>query len=365
MEPSRSSFSSRDLQPISYLFLTMIPALSFSPCINIHCPILDLPRGAQRPWAPGKECRWEEQSSRAELGVLLAQHWCCTRFMGFIPIHIVPLCSAGKRPASCAQAANLGMVMGGNQAVHLESTLLVRGRALMYAQPDAQQLLSTSDCCCGAPLPFCLSVGDLVTQKNPNLFTPSLCMPCTQCHHAYDGVLAKLRACLWSTAGSTGMLRAIFDNYAILFNSAWLKVLLDAVDNPPIFQPMKWGGVTLFHPSAASPGVLLPVQMHIRYGPHALPLVLLQGAWCLPGHGGLLPVLSSSHRRQVSTTWLCRACRQTQPLCLPTRKRSPHALLNAFGVSAAVRMNQKVNNWFHETGTTPKAWMWQVSRTKL
>lgn len=46
----------------------------------------------------------------------------------------------------------------------------------MYAQPDAQQLLSTSDCCCGALLPFCLSVGDLVTQKNPNLFTPpSVC----------------------------------------------------------------------------------------------------------------------------------------------------------------------------------------------
>lgn len=53
----------------------------------------------------------------------------------------------------------------------------------MYARPDAAAaakhlllLLQAGALPEGAPLPFGLSVGDLVTQKNINLFTPSLCI---------------------------------------------------------------------------------------------------------------------------------------------------------------------------------------------
>lgn len=118
---------------------------------------------------------------------------------------------AGRHPASCAQTANLNTVMGGNRAIHPKSTLLVWARALMYAQPDAAAaakhlllLLSAGALPEGAPLPFCLSVGDLVTQKNLNLFTPSLHMPCFQCHRTYWGLVSEALHVLTKHSGQYG-----------------------------------------------------------------------------------------------------------------------------------------------------------------
>lgn len=134
------------------------------------------------------------------------------RLQGLRPQPRYPvLFQQGGNPASCAQTANLNTVMGGNRAIHPKSTLLVWARALMYAQPDAAAaakhlllLLSAGALPEGAPLPFCLSVGDLVTQKNLNLFTPSLHMPCFQCHRTYWGLVSEALHVLTKHSGQYG-----------------------------------------------------------------------------------------------------------------------------------------------------------------
>ena len=104
----------------------------------------------------------------------------------------------------------------------------------------------------------------------------------------------------------------------------------------------------MFPPGTAPLGVLLPVQMHRRNGPRALPLVLLQGALHLLGQGGESPphaeLLTLANRSAMTSLRNF----QTNPTLLPPDVQEESACVSKCEVSAAVRMNQKVNHPFHQ-----------------